>query len=153
MTQEYSQALTEVNMIISYMDNEHVKKLPKKFMDFLFLNMDIDYIPTIDRNIPIHKQELKKETKVLLSLLYRNYWCDSQKKQELLQEDLRAKKIHEEKLKEKYNSDNVFKNKVNVAKIEATPKEENKTEIIEYKKPKWYKTLFVKILKLFKTKE
>lgn len=154
MTMEYRQSLTELNTIIRYMDIEYLKKLPQKFIEFINLNMDKDYIPNIDKNTPINEQNLKKDTKVLLSLLYRNYWCDRDKKIILSQEDLVAKNNYEKELREKYNPDNIFKNKSNVAEINIEhPKEEKQTELIEYKEQKWYQKIFAKILKVFKIKQ
>ena len=52
---------------------------------------------------------------------------------------------YQEELKEKYNPNNLFKNireKTNV-KMEYT-------EMIEYKKSKWYKNIFSKILNIFR---
>ena len=151
MTMEYRQSLTELNTIIHYMDIEYLKKLPQKFIEFINSNMDKDYIPNIDKNTPINEQNLKNDTKVLLSLLYRNYWCDREKKITLIQEDLVAKNNYEKKLREKYNPDNIFKNKSNVAEmnIEST-NEEKHTELIEYKEQKWYQKIFAKILSIFK---
>lgn len=151
MTMEYRQSLTELNTIIHYMDIEYLKKLPQKFIEFVNLNMDKDYIPNIDKNTPINEQKLKEDTKVLLSLLYRNYWCDDEKKRALIQEDLVAKNNYEKELREKYNPDNIFKNKSKVAENTIEPqKEENNTELIEYTEPKWYQKIFAKILSIFK---
>ncbi len=154
MTMEYRQSLTELNTIIHYMDIEYLKKLPQKFIEFINSNMDKDYIPNIDKNTPIYEQNLKKDTKVLLSLLYRNYWCDKDKKIILSQEDLVAKNNYEKELREKYNPDNIFKNKSNVAEMNIEhQKEEKQTELIEYKEQKWYQKIFAKILKVFKIKQ
>lgn len=151
MTMEYRQSLTELNTIIHYMDIEYLKKLPQKFIEFINSNMDKDYIPNIDKNTPINEQNLKKDTKILLSLLYRNYWCDREKKITLVQEDLVAKNNYEKEIREKYNPDNIFKNKSNVAEMDIEPpKEEKHTELVEYKEQKWYQKIFAKILSIFK---
>ncbi len=132
------------------MDIEYLKKLPQKFIEFINSNMDKDCIPNIDKNTPINEQKLKKDTKVLLSLLYRNYWCDRDKKTTLIQEDLDAKNNYEKELREKYNPDNIFKNKSNVAEVNIEPpKEETHTELIEYKEQKWYQKIFNLIKNLF----
>ena len=111
MTLEYKQSLTELNAIIHYMNIEYLKKIPQKFIDFINKNMDVNYKPNISQNIPINEQNIKQDTKVLLSLLYRNYWCDSEVKNELLNEDAIQKEQYEQELREKYNPDNIFKNK------------------------------------------
>lgn len=149
MTIEYQRSLTELNSILNYMNVEYIKKIPTKFIDFIKKNMDKDYIPNIDKNVPINQQELKKDTKILLSLIYRNYWCDNETKAELFNQDLIDKKNFEQEMLEKYNPDNIFKNK-QLQKEETVV--ETHTELIEYKEPKWYQKIFAKILGLLKIK-
>lgn len=148
MTIEYQRSLTELNSILNYMNVEYIKKIPTKFIDFIKKNMDKDYIPNIDKNVPINQQELKKDTKILLSLIYRNYWCDNETKKELFNQDLIDKKNFEQEMIERYNPDNIFKNKQHQEETVV----ETHTELIEYKEPKWYQKIFAKILRLFKRK-
>lgn len=131
MTIEYQRSLTELNSILNYMNVEYIKKIPTKFIDFIKKNMDKDYIPNIDKNVPINQQELKKDTKILLSLIYRNYWCDNETKAELFNQDLIDKKNFEQEMLEKYNPDNIFKNKQKPTEYLETPKEN--TEVAIYK--------------------
>lgn len=152
MTLEYKQSLTELNMIIHYMDIEYLKKIPEKFIDFIVENMDSNYAPNISKNIPLNEQVLKKDTKVLLSLLYRMYWCDNETKKELIKNDLISKEIYEKEQREKYNPNDIFKNKKPIVTENNIVLEnsEQTNKMIEYKKEKWYKKIFAKILKIFK---
>lgn len=154
MTIEYKQSLSELNMILHLMDREYFDKLPQKFVDFLESNMDREYSPNISKDIPINEQELKKDTKVLLSLLYRDYWCDEEKRTMLKQKDAIAKAEHEKEIREKYNPDNIFKDS---KKIESVVVEEFNAEdsyeekaLVEYSEMKWYKKLINRILSFFK---
>lgn len=147
MTLEYQRSLTELNSILNYMNVEYIKKIPTKFIDFITKNMDKDYIPNIDKNVPINQQELKKDTKILLSLIYRNYWCDSETKQDLLHQDLIDKKHFEQEMLEKYNPDNIFKNKQKIIQEETTISEN--VQLVEYKQPSWYKNIFKNIKEWF----
>lgn len=150
MTLEYKQSLTELNTIIHYMDMEYLKKIPQKFINFISENMDSNYEPNISKNIPINEQTLKKDTRVLLSLLYRNYWCDEESKTELIKEDLLAKDIYEKELREKYNPDNIFKNKKEqIDNISTSQVQENVTSLVEYKEQTWYQKIFENIRKFF----
>lgn len=150
MTLEYKQSLTELNTIIHYMDMEYLKKIPQKFINFISENMDSNYEPNISKNIPINEQTLKKDTRVLLSLLYRNYWCDEESKTELIKEDLLAKDIYEKELREKYNPDNIFKNKKEqIDNISTSQVQENVTSLVEYKEQTWYQKIFENIRNFF----
>ena len=150
MTLEYKRSLTELNSILNYMNVEHIKKIPAKFIDFINKNMDKDYIPNIDKNVPINQQELKKDTKVLLSLIYRNYWCDNETKENLLHQDIIVKKNFEQEMLEKYNPDNIFKNKQKIIQEETTISEN--VQLVEYKQSSWYKNKLLEeaALKLYK---
>lgn len=153
MTLEYKQALTEVNIIINYMNPIYLNKLPKKFVNFVNVNMDSEYIPNIDKNIPIDEQELKKDTKILLSLLYREYWCDLEKKKRLIEEDTLERQKEEKELKEKYSYENLFNStNKNTQKEDSVEQieERNMSELIEYKEVRWYKRIFEKIVGFFK---
>ncbi len=151
MTIEYKQSLSELNKILHYMDGSYFNKLPEKFIKFVENNMDKDYRPNISENIPISEQELKKDTKVLLSLLYRNYWCDEEEKERLKQEDIIKKIEYEKELREKYNPDNIFKDskKIEVT-IENNDFENREIALVEYSEMKWYRKIFNKILSFFK---
>lgn len=83
MTAEYKRALTEVYFVLKYMNDAFVEVLPSNFLSFLNENMDKKYVPNISKDVPINEQYLKKDTKVLLSILYRKYWCDSETKKYL----------------------------------------------------------------------
>lgn len=152
MTIEYKQSLTELNMILHLMDKTYFDKLPSKFLAFLESNMDESYIPNISKDIPINEQELKKDTKVLLSLLYRNYWCDDEKKAKLKEKDAIAKLEYERQIREKYNPDNLFKDTRKESVIAEPVEIEGQKEkaLIEYDDTKWYQKIINKILVFFK---
>ena len=58
----------------------------------------------------------------------------------------------EEKKREKYNPENIFKNKQNNFYTQIPEKQEEKLELIEYKEQRWYKKIFARILKIFNKK-
>ena len=146
-----TEALAEVDVIISMMPKEDYIKIPNGFKNFIKTRKSTEYKPNIKDNIPLYQQELKKDTKTLCSLIYRSYLCTKEKKIELENEDRDILKQKELELREKYNPDNIFKNKLNVAEINIEPKKEEKhTALIEYTEQKWYQKIFSKILKIFK---
>ena len=147
MTIEYKQSLTEINTIINYMDIENVRKIPQKFIEFIKQNMDSTYIPNISKNIPINEQNIKKDTKILLSLIYRDYLCEADKKKQLIQNEIEEKRVYEQELKEKYNPNNIFKN---THIVEQTNDMTNEVSLIEYKEnDSWYKKIIFYIKKIW----
>lgn len=72
MDQNYEMALSEVDEILNYTDEELVKKIPIQLRILISNNKNKEYKPNIDRTRPISEQELLKETKAILSLLFRS---------------------------------------------------------------------------------
>ena len=143
-------SFSEVYEIILHMDKELVKKIPDKFINFIKQNKKDDYITSIDYTKSINEQELQRGTRVLLSIIYRDYLCNDKKKKELLQNDnLELRKIEEE-LRAKYNPDNLFKKK-NLL-IDETQENIECKELVEYKSENFLKRILRKIISPFKKK-
>lgn len=141
MNLETRQAYCEVDKILELISDDLSNKIPVKLKEFFKREMDKNYIPQIDINKPIKEQNLKRKTMIIVSNLNLQYWCkDDNKKQELLEKYSKNNKKYQEELREKYNPDNIFKQKIIVV-------EEKKEEsgVIEYKQP-----LFRKILNRIK---
>ena len=103
------QEFSEVYDIIFNM--ELYNKIPKSFIELIDNNRDTSYKVNIDYSKSINEQELKKGTRVLLSLIYRDYLCNEEERQTLIKKDKEELKKAEEELRERYSPDNLFKNK------------------------------------------
>lgn len=141
-----TEALSEVDVIIEMMPSEESMKIPNAFKNFVKTRKSQNYIPSIKNDIPLYQQELKKDTKTICSLIYRSYLCSKEEKAKLTEQDREILIQKEQELREKYNPDNIFKNKQHQEETIV----ETHTELIEYKEPKWYQKIFAKILRLFK---
>ena len=151
MKQEYKEAFSEVNEIIKMMPDELVNKIPSKFKEMIEEERDKEYNPNIQE--PLEKQRLKNETIIILGLIYRDFLCSPDEKRRLQEKDARelqeVQKAIEEEIREKYNPDDIFKNKRQNIVEEIQPTEEN-TSMIVVKEEKWYKKIFNLIKSLFK---
>lgn len=86
-----------------------------------------------------------EDTKTILALIYRDYMVPDDERKRLLIEENNIKIQKEKELREKYNLDNLFKNRYS-----ELPKEiSNNMQLIEVKQYPWYKRLYQKILNLF----
>ncbi len=81
------QAFREVYDIIRHMEDELSEKIPKSFKEILKENMDLAYPVKIDYGKSINEQELLHETRIILSLIYRDYLCSPEKRKELMEAD------------------------------------------------------------------
>ena len=142
-------AYAEVDKILSFMEIKYVEKVPQKMRE-MFKNEKLQgYEPNIDKNIPLEEQQLERKTLAILAMLNLNYWCENQEeKQELLRAYSDNDKKREEELREKYNPDNIFKNK---NKEQDAEQETDKiTSVVEYKEKNLIKKLLDKIKRLFR---
>jgi len=111
ITNEFAEAATEINEILSYLPNEYIQRIPKKLRDFFKKVKSNNYISKIDPYKPLGEQELKPKTKTILTIIYWNYWCNEEEKRNIDRVLIENDQKYEKELKEKYNPDNLFKNK------------------------------------------
>lgn len=148
MENSIARAYAEVDTILSLMEKKNIDKIPKKLIELFKSEKMENYSPNIQPYIPLTEQNLQSKTLALLAMLNLHYWCESEtEKQELIKLYADNDKKREEELRNKYNPDNLFKNK----KIETIEKEEN-TELIEYKEENFFKKVLNKIMSLFRKK-
>lgn len=73
---------------------------------------------------------ISEETKEILALIYRDYIVSPEERKELIKEEAEFEKQKELELREKYNPDNLFKNKHK--EINKEIEKENETAIVQY---------------------
>lgn len=131
------QAYSEVDEFLGLVTEEEKNQIPKKLRNFFREERDINYHKNIDPSIPIKEQNLKEETLSIIALLMLQYWYkDEDKKQRLLEILDENERKYQEELREKYNPDNIFKNKKDTtSEIEKDNSEDFsvKMQIVEYK--------------------
>ena len=136
ITKEFAEATTEINKILSYLPTEYIEKIPIKLRKFLKDVESKEYIPNIDPYKELDKQDIKPKTKTLLTIIYRNYWCNEQERVELDKKLIENDKKYEQELREKYNPDDIFK------KREKTSTNVQKNNLpMEIKKESFWKRL------------
>lgn len=143
-----AQAFAEVYDIINHFEFEMYQKIPQEFIDMIKNNKDDDFKVNINYSQNINEQIQIRETKIILSIIFRDFICDAKLKQKLKEYDFRKL---EAKRRENYNPNSLFKNRTEQLEDISTSKtQENTTALAEYKAQKWYHKIFAKILKLFK---
>lgn len=145
MVNETELAYAEVDAILELLEDEYVNRIPAQVREFFKKEKNKEYILNIRSDIGLDGQKIKAETISLLTLLQINYLCDSEEeRKEILKELQENDRLKEEELREKYNPDNIFKNRNN--KLE---KEEN-VAMVEYKEPSFIRRTLDRIKILFK---
>ena len=149
MKSTINQAFTEVYDVINHMEIEMQEKIPKNFINLIKENRDLDYKLKINYKEDIKKQ-LLKESKIILSLIYRDYLCSKEKKEKLLQLDLEEIRREEKNLSEKYEIDFEKRKKEKTEKVINKVEEQNEKLPIKVEKEKWYKKIFKFFKKVLK---
>ena len=125
----YSEAASEVLAILDNTDIEAVNKIPKKFIEFLKQNSLKNYNPQFDKTKSISELGLKPKTQALLGLIYLKYWANEEDKEKFNKKIRNNEEKYQKELKEKYSTDNLFKNKETIVKQENIQKESQLTLI------------------------
>lgn len=146
ITKEFAEASAEINEILKYLPEEYVGKIPNKLRDFFKKVEDKEYVTNIDPNKSLDEQDIKPKTKTLLTILYREYWCNEEEKAELDKILIENDKKYEAELREKYNPDNIFKKNVKTEEIETV----EETALVKYENKTWYQKMFNFIGNIFK---
>ena len=142
----YSEAAVEVLDILKHTRKEDVNKIPKKFIAMLEKNKDEKYVPQIDYSKSINEQKLLKDTRVILSLIYRDYICTKEEREEIDERDRKEMRKKEREAQIKYSYDNLFKKKNKAEKANSINEEIN-TKVVEYKENIWSRMIkFIKKL-------
>ena len=109
MTNEYKNALSEVNAILNLLSEDMKNKIPQSFFEFVNKNKSETYRPNFDMDLPLTEQKLLKDTKVILSLMYRSYLCDENTRRKLEIDDMIEIRTKQMELEQKYSYENLFK--------------------------------------------
>lgn len=146
MQENYLKAFSEVEQIISLMPKGLQKKIPEKFKNILSKWKDKNYIPNIQE--PFEECNIMEEAKIILAVIYRDFLCSEKEKEQIKLKDSQQLQEYEKELREKYNPDDIFKNRKKLQTVfQNNNVEEN--SIIECKEKNFIQRLFEKIKHLF----
>ena len=119
MNNDIASAYSEIDEILSKMEDRYVNKVPYKIRELIKKEKNNNYQPNIEFSEEILDNKLQRKTIAILAWLNLNYWCDDEEEKEKLiaiyhENDI----IKDRELREKYNPDNLFKRKTKEEKTE-----------------------------------
>ncbi len=107
-----------------------------------------DYKPHLDHSKKIKEMGLNDKTIAILSIIASKYWI-SDEDRENFENKLKENELkYQKELHEKYNPDNIFKNK----NITESNNIKGNTSLIKYEEDKWYKKIVNNIRRILKIK-
>lgn len=139
ITKELTETATEVNIVLDNLPNDILAKIPMNIRELLKKIASNSYHFEYDKNKTLNEQDLKPKTKGILSLLYRDYICNEEEKQEFIKKYNQFLQKQEQIKREKYNPDDLFRTHKNEIQY-------NEVLPVVYEKNSW----FIKILNLIK---
>ena len=129
----YSNVATDLIEIFKYFDSTLSKKIPKSLKENLNKIKNNEHNFKLDKTKELNDQDVLPETKQILSIMYLKYFCSAEEADVIIEENKRREIIAEEEKREKYNPDNIFKDKQQVYQKEQENVENMKLiEYIEY---------------------
>ena len=126
MEDNYSKAYKEIVEILKYVPEESVRKIPQEMRDMFKAEQSKTYNFQIDTEKPFEEQELLEETKAILANIFRDYCATDYQKSKIVEKENRDREEWEREKREKYNPNDVFKNKKvsNIGRIEQNVQEQ-----------------------------
>lgn len=112
MNKNIMDAYAEIDILLNYIPKEYKDEIPIELQNMFKNKKSLEYEPNININNPFNKEKLRRETLVILAILQYNFWYKTNEEKEKLKKLLGENEIkYQNELKEKYNVDNIFKNK------------------------------------------
>ena len=134
----YANAYKEVIEILKHVSKEDYDKIPEEKIKLFETNANKDYSFTYDINKTLDEQNVSRKAKTIIAILFRDYWATDIQREKIKAKEQYDRNLNEEKSREIYNPDNIFK-KAEKIENNTTPVEEK--QIIPYKE-----SIFKKIL-------
>lgn len=146
VTEEYQIAYSEVLEILKYVPKEEYEKIDKEKLAFYERNKKQDYIFNYDVNKTLDEQGVSKIAKVIISIIYRDYWASDEERNEILEMQNKMRKNLKEKTQIDFDPNIAFKKNVEEENI---IKEVANNQITEYKKENFFQKIINKIKNIF----
>ena len=144
----YANAYTEVLIVLNNLVKDDYNKIPKEYINYLEDNCNKNYVFKYDKSKKFIEQNLLEETKYILFGIFEKFGATEKQKSIINKFKLDYEIKLDEKKKEKYNPDDLFKNeqKTTVVKNKNLPVEIKKENFFD-KLINFIKGLFSKINK------
>ena len=91
-------AIAEVDYIIHHMNEFYLNKIPQKVRDYITIVKKKNIEIYVDPRIPLEKQGLKEYTLYLLMILNLKYWCNDERRRDILEMMENNQRKYDEKI-------------------------------------------------------
>lgn len=144
---DLNKRLVEVEAVLERLEDKYKKKIPLEIWEYIKQNKDTTYDFYFDDNKPLENQKLNIDTIAMLTYINMEYLLNEEQKKEMLRLLREDESFAEEKKKEQYKTEDLFKNrKDNQRAIDSNTN--NEIAMTKYKES-FLKKIINKIKKLF----
>ena len=145
----------EAIAVLENTEDSLLKKIPSKLIEVLQEKADeLGRKVNLDYSKSYHEQNISEEARGIIILIYRDYWCSEEQKNEINRLMEESEQKYQEELREKYNPDKIFE-QTNTIKTASNPLIDNysgeiiKDEVqelalVKVEETKWYQKIFNK---------
>lgn len=109
MNNSFAIACTQALEILKYLPQDEYEKIPQDEIEFLESQKDSTYKFEIDKNIQLQEMNISKEANAIIVILWKKYFASQDEKKKLYNILKQNYQIEEERKKEQYSYDNLFK--------------------------------------------
>jgi hypothetical protein len=145
---EYANAYSEVLGILKCISKEDFNKIPNSKIELFETNRNKEYVFEYDPNKTLKEQNVSKRAKVIIGILFRDYWATEEQRNKIIKTQNFNRQILEEQKKAKYNVNDIFKEK----SFENDIKENIEIKELVVYKETFFRKCINKIKSLFKIK-
>lgn len=142
ISKEYSEVAVEINVIFENMSKDVLERIPDNVLRFFHEIASKDYKFEYDKTKKLYEQKMRKKTKGIIALIYKDYICNEEEKKAYTKTYYETLRTIDEEKRKKYHPDNIFKNK------KRNFKEENLPVVIE--EESFFQKFIGKIKKILK---
>ena len=153
VNERYSKAMAETLHYLKGINQNDIKKIPNKFIQFLKENALQNYECDFDYTKPLKDIKLMDESRGLISMICLNYWCENEEQKNNFIKHLNENEIrHQEELRKKYNIDDIFYKKENAMKNEITGNIDTNILPVQAEKENILKKVWNSIMRIIRVK-
>lgn len=144
---KYSKAYTEVLEILKHLPKNEYDKIDKEKIKFFEKNKDISYKFSINPEISLDEQNISIEANSIIVTLFQDYFASEKQKEKLKIILKKNEDKYQEEIRNKYNPDDIFKNK-KIVNEDSNQKIESNNLPIEFKERNFFSKLITYIKNL-----
>ena len=151
---QYANAYTEVLDILKHISKEDYEKIPKSKIKVFEENCNKNYNFTYDENKTLDEQNVSEITKVIIAILFRDYWATKEQRYIIIKNQQEIKDQKQKELMAKFEQNKNISEKdlkkVNVASdLDIDIDYARGTNLETYKEENIFKRIISKIREIF----